>query len=173
MDESLPGADRDPPAEGPRAAEQIRAERERFRVTLSSIGDAVIATDIEARVTFLNPVAETLTRWKTADALGRPLSEVFHIVNETTRQPAESPALRALRERGVHHDVALVGFDDIVLADLLEPAVTVVAQDPRAIGELAAERLFARLSGDGTPERVYTVPTTLITRGSGEIAPRR
>ena len=82
-------------------------------------------------------------------------------------------ALRALRERGVHHDVALVGFDDIVLADLLEPAVTVVAQDPRAIGELAAERLFARLSGDGTPERVYTVPTTLITRGSGEIAPRR
>jgi PAS domain S-box-containing protein len=98
MHESQPGASRNPPAEGPRTAEQIRAEREQFRVTLSSIGDAVIATDTAGRVSFVNPVAERLTRWTADEALGRPLTEVFNIVHETTRQPAESPALRALRE---------------------------------------------------------------------------
>ena len=80
-----------------RAAETLRAERERYRVTLASIGDAVIATDTAGRVTFLNPVARELTGWDDA-ALGRPLEEVFHIVNEATRTEVENPALRALQE---------------------------------------------------------------------------
>ena len=75
-----------------------RQERERLRVTLSSIGDAVIATDAEGRVTFMNAVAEALTGWPQAEAAGRPLPEVFRIVNEHTREPVENPALRALRE---------------------------------------------------------------------------
>ena len=76
-------------------------------------------------------------------------------------------AVRALRELGLQWQVALVGFDDVVLGDLVEPGVSVVAQDPYELGRRAGELLFAR--GD-EPRRVV-VPTRLITRGSGEIAP--
>src|SRR5436853_5877040 len=81
-----------------RAEEALRKQSEWLRITLSSIGDAVISTDAAGRVTFVNTVAETLTGWSLAEAIGRPLLEVFHIVNERTREPADNPALRALRE---------------------------------------------------------------------------
>jgi LacI family transcriptional regulator len=81
-------------------------------------------------------------------------------------------AIRALRELGMARSTALVGFDDFVLADMLEPAITVIAQNPARIGALAAERVFARLDGDDSPERTFVVPTQLIVRGSGEIPPR-
>jgi LacI family transcriptional regulator len=80
-------------------------------------------------------------------------------------------AVRALRRMGLEHAVALVGFDDFLLADLLRPAVTVVAQDPAAIGRTAARLLFARIDGDAGPPECRLVPTTLIRRGSGEIPP--
>jgi LacI family transcriptional regulator len=80
-------------------------------------------------------------------------------------------AVRAIRERALQERVALVGFDDFDLADLLEPAVTVVAQDPVAIGQEAARMLFARIDGDVGPSRKKIVETTFISRGSGEIAP--
>ena len=72
--------------------------REVFRVTLRSIGDAVITTDTEGRITYINEVGELLTGWSQKDALGQPLERVFLIVNEVTRQPVASPATRALRE---------------------------------------------------------------------------
>jgi PAS domain S-box-containing protein len=75
----------------------IAASERRYGVTLASIGDAVIATDDKARVTFLNPVAEALTGWPLADAVGRPLAEVFRIVNEQTRERVEDPAAKVLR----------------------------------------------------------------------------
>jgi PAS domain S-box-containing protein len=81
-----------------RAEEALRQQREWLRVTLSSIGDAVIATDRNGTVTFLNHVAESLTGWKQEEAVGRPLRTVFHIVNEDTRAEVENPALRAMRE---------------------------------------------------------------------------
>ena len=68
-----------------------------WRTTLASIGDAVIATDTGGRVTFLNPVAEQLTGWPLDEARGVPLTEVFRIVNEATREPVANPALRALK----------------------------------------------------------------------------
>ncbi|HEX6358763.1 LacI family DNA-binding transcriptional regulator [Actinophytocola sp.] len=80
-------------------------------------------------------------------------------------------AVRALRRLGREHTTALVGFDDFQLADLLTPGITVVAQDPTAIGRFAADLLFARLDGTATAPSVYLVPTTLIRRGSGEIPP--
>lgn len=76
----------------------LAESEERLRVTLRSIGDAVIATDSDGRVVFMNPVAELLTGWTTADAHGRPLAEVFVIANETTRATVESPVARVLRE---------------------------------------------------------------------------
>lgn len=72
-------------------------QREQLHTTLASIGDAVIATDIEGRVTNLNAVAESLTGWSNADAVGQPLERVFRIVHEETRQPVENPATKALR----------------------------------------------------------------------------
>ncbi|HLA10589.1 MAG TPA: PAS domain S-box protein [Pyrinomonadaceae bacterium] len=72
--------------------------REVLSVTLRSIGDAVITTDTEGRVTYLNKVAESLTGWSHQEALGQPLENVFHIINEMTRVPIENPAMKALRE---------------------------------------------------------------------------
>jgi LacI family transcriptional regulator len=80
-------------------------------------------------------------------------------------------ALKAMRQAGLHRDVALVGFDDFMLADIFEPGITVVAQDIPRLGRLAAQLLFAALDGDGAPSRTHVVETKLIVRGSGEIAP--
>jgi len=78
--------------------ERLEQQREWFRVTLASIGDAVIATDTEGAITFMNPVAVALTGWTMDEAAGRPLDEVFTIVNETTRETAPNPAHAALAE---------------------------------------------------------------------------
>ena len=79
---------------------QMRANqrRELLKVTLSSIGDAVITTDVDGDVTYLNSVAESLTGWTHRQAQGQPLAKVFRIVNENTRAPVENPATKALRE---------------------------------------------------------------------------
>ena len=81
-----------------RTQEELRQQREFFRVTLSSIGDAVITTDTDGRITFLNPVAELMTGWKTDEACGQLLENIFKIINEETRQPAANPVNRVLRE---------------------------------------------------------------------------
>lgn len=75
----------------------------------------------------------------------------------------------ALHALGLQHEVALVGFDDVALADLLRPGLTVMAQDPAALGRLAAQRLFDRVDGDASPPAVLTVATRLLPRGSGEL----
>ena len=92
----------------------LDAERERFRVTLASIGDGVIATDTEGRVQFINPAAEAITGWAEAEAVGKPVGQVFHIVNEDTRVPVENPAARALSEGvvvGLANHTVLIGRD--------------------------------------------------------------
>jgi len=80
-------------------------------------------------------------------------------------------AVRALRQLGRQHEVALVGFDEVPLGDLLDPGITVVAQDPYALGRDAAELLFERMDGHEGPGRTVVLPTRLIPRGSGETAP--
>jgi LacI family transcriptional regulator len=80
-------------------------------------------------------------------------------------------AIQALQMRGLQHRVAVVGFDDVVLADLLDPAVSVVAQDVTTVGRKAAQLLFNRLDGHDGPPRHVVVPTRFISRGSGEIPP--
>jgi PAS domain S-box-containing protein len=98
------------------AAEALRESEERHRATLMSVGDAVIATDADAQVTLLNPVAEALTGWPAEEALGQPLEQVFHIINEMTRLPVESPAERVLREGqvvGLANHTLLLGRDGV------------------------------------------------------------
>jgi len=101
---------------------QLRAEmrREMLRVTLASIGDAVIATDIDGRITSMNAVAESLTGWSQADAAGQPLGTVFHIVNEKTRQTVENPAERALQEGVI---VGLANHTVLIRRDGAERAI--------------------------------------------------
>jgi len=97
-----------------RASEVLQAERERFRTTLTSIGDAVMVTDAQGRVTLLNPVAEALTGWD-ADAIGRPVETVFRIVNEESREPVENPVGKVLRDGavvGLANHTVLIGRDD-------------------------------------------------------------
>lgn len=94
-----------------RNAQAAAEERERLRVTLGSIGDGVLATDADGRVTFMNAVAETLLGWSEAESLGRPLLEIFPIVHEETRQPVSNPVDVALREGRTaalsHHSVLI------------------------------------------------------------------
>src|SRR5262249_10114098 len=71
-------------------------QRSTLETTLASIGDAVITAGCDGAVHFINPVAERLTGWKAEDAVGRPISSVFHIINEFSRNPAENPASRVL-----------------------------------------------------------------------------
>jgi diguanylate cyclase (GGDEF)-like protein/PAS domain S-box-containing protein len=80
------------------SAEALFVEQERADVTLNSIGDAVLSTDIAGRVTYLNVVAESMTGWSRQDAAGRTLAEVFRIIDGGTREPAPNPMARAVRE---------------------------------------------------------------------------
>lgn len=84
-----------------RAAEALEVAREWFQIALRSIGDAVITTDEHGKINSLNPVAEHLTGWSNEEALGKPLDEVFWIIDEDTRQPLTSPVDRVLKERTV------------------------------------------------------------------------
>jgi LacI family transcriptional regulator len=89
----------------------------------------------------------------------------------TSRNTLSIAALRVLRSAGLSRSVALVGFDDFPLADLVEPPLTVVRQDVANIGRTAAGLLFARIDGDTSPPRHVVVPHALMVRGSGEVAP--
>jgi PAS domain S-box-containing protein len=97
-----------------RAEDALRDQWEWLRVTLESIGDAVIATDTLGQVTFMNPVAQDLTGWTQEESVGRPLTEVFNIVNEETRLLAENPVAKVLRSgmlAGLANHTVLISRD--------------------------------------------------------------
>jgi PAS domain S-box-containing protein len=101
------------------AEADLHSQREWLKVTLSSIGDAVIAVDVEGRIAFINPAACQLTGWPEAMCIGRPLSEVFNIVNEETRQSVVSPVERVFREGvvvGLANHTALIRRDGTEVA---------------------------------------------------------
>jgi len=100
--------------------------KERAQVTLQSIGDAVITTDSEARIDYMNPVAESLTGWSTREAEGRRIDEVLGVVDEATREATESPIVRCLREGqtlGLAQHTALLtrGAKEIAIQDSAAP----------------------------------------------------
>src|SRR5204863_6724731 len=113
-----------------------------LQVTLSSIGDAVITTDAECRVTFLNEVAQAVTGWPQAEAAGLPLADIFKIVNEETRRTVENPAARAMREGLV---VGLANHTLLIAKDGTERAIDDSAAPIRnANGEVAGVVLVFR-----------------------------
>jgi len=81
-----------------RAQEDLFREKEQASVTLASIADAVIATDLAGTITYMNPTAERLTGWRTTEALGQPLDTVLTLISEATRQPIENIPARCLQE---------------------------------------------------------------------------
>ncbi|WP_301101649.1 EAL domain-containing protein [Propionivibrio sp.] len=99
--------------------EALYDEKERAQATLNSIGDAVLSTDLLGNLTYMNLVAETMTGWPYAAALGRSLSEVFRIINGTTRQAIANPAQRAIKENktiGLAADCVLIRRDGFEFA---------------------------------------------------------
>jgi PAS domain S-box-containing protein len=97
-----------------RSQDELRRNREWLRVTLTSIGDAVIASDADGHITFMNPMAESLTGWTIAQALGQPACRVFNLVDERTGQPGEDLCARVLSEQRslcLANNVALLARD--------------------------------------------------------------
>jgi PAS domain S-box-containing protein len=76
----------------------LRISEQRWATILASIGDAVIAADVEGKITFMNAVAEELTGWKLCEASMKPVAEVFHVIDERSRAEAESPVAKVLRQ---------------------------------------------------------------------------
>ena len=131
-----------------RARDRLRQSEERFRVTLASIGDGVIATDQQGRVTFMNAVAEKLTGWREKEADGSPLDQVFKIVNEITRRPVENPVNRVIETGAV---VGLGNHTTLIAKDGREqPIDDSAAPIRRADGSLAGVVLVFR---DATAQR--------------------
>lgn len=101
------------------AEDALFAEKERAQVTLNSIGDAVLSTDVEGNVTYLNLVAESMTGWSRAEAVGRPLFEVFRIVDGATHERAQDPLRLAIQQNlatGLTPNCILVRRDEVEIA---------------------------------------------------------
>ncbi|MFI1522350.1 LacI family DNA-binding transcriptional regulator [Kitasatospora cineracea] len=137
------------------------AERARgYRAAMAAAGLPVDERWVDCGPTDRTRVAAAVRRLTTGpDAV----TALFTANNRVT--------LAALHHLPADRRPALVGFDDLELADLLTPGLTVVAQDPAALGALAARRLFDRLTGDTTPPARLELPTLLVPRGSGETPP--
>jgi PAS domain S-box-containing protein len=118
------------------AEDALAEQREWFETTLESIGDAVIATDVQGHVVFMNPIAEHLTGWRLAEAGGRPCADVFNIVNENSRRTVESPVMRVLAEGTV---VGLANHTVLIAADGTERPIDdsgapIRSRDGRIVG---------------------------------------
>ena len=120
----------------------LRESEEKFAVTLHSIGDAVIATDAAARVTILNPLAERLTGWSQLDAVGRPVDEIFNIINKETRQSATIPVAETL----MHGTVQGLATHTVVIArdgsecDIADSCAPIRDRDGDVIGAVLVFR---------------------------------
>ncbi len=120
----------------------LQISEERLAVTLNSIGDAVITTDAQARVTLLNPLAEQLTGWTKAEAIGRPVDEVFHIINQQTRQPTPIPVSETLAHgtiQGLANHTILIARNgqECAIADSCAP---IHDRDAKVIGAVLVFR---------------------------------
>ncbi len=143
------------------AAERLRGHREALRELGLAEEPALVRTGLAS-----TEAAETAVR----EVLDVPVPPTALL---TSQNLVTIGAIRALRGLGLQHAVALVGFDDLALGDMLDPSVTVIAQDPTEIGRTAARLLFERIDGYAGPARTITLPTELRVRGSSHPGPAR
>lgn len=154
-----------------RMEEALARSEENLKVTLNSIGDAVMATDLQGAITQMNPVAEALTGWRSTEAVGRPIGEVFRVLNERTRQQAPDPATLAL-ETGEVQGVA----NHTLLQDkegrerpISESAAPIRSKEGRILGavlifrDATAERTLERELEVRIAERTEAVQEALAT----------
>ena len=119
-----------------RMEENLRQSEESLAVTLHSIGDAVLCTDVAGRVVRMNPVAEKMTGWNQAEALGQPVGEVFKIINELTRQPAEIPVMKVLTTgaiQGLANHTVIISRDGVE-KPIADSAAPIRGKDGRTLG---------------------------------------
>lgn len=161
-----------------RLSAELAGQHELLRVTLKSIGDAVITADARGDVLWLNPVAERLTGWLSSEAKGRPLPQVFNIVNEETRRPTENPVALCLREGkvvGLANHTVLISRDgdEYGIEDSAAPI-----RDERG-DVLGAVMVFhdvteqRRLSGEISYQATHDALTGLVNRVEFETRLRR
>jgi LacI family transcriptional regulator len=147
-------------------SEQIWTAGERLRGYRQGMAAAGLEPDERMVVANLrSPMEATEATLELLDG-AEPPTAVFSARNDLT-----VGVVRALRQRGLQRAVALIGFDDFPMADLLEPTVTVIAQDLEALGARAADLLFARMQQGSAPSQRVEVATTLVRRESGAIPP--
>jgi diguanylate cyclase (GGDEF)-like protein/PAS domain S-box-containing protein len=125
-----------------RLLDELHDTRERLQITLQSIGDAVIATDNNGMVTFMNEVAESLTGWTAADALGQPMSRIFTIINEHSRNPAKNPVDEVLAKG---HVVGLANHTILISRDgherpIADSAAPIRKEDDSIVGAVIVFR---------------------------------
>jgi LacI family transcriptional regulator len=142
------------------AAERLRGYRAALERGAVEVDERLVRSDLRDADSAAVAIDELLS-------LAEPPTAFF-----TSQNLLTIGGLKALRRVGLQQRIALIGFDDVPLADIVEPAVSVVAQDPQALGRRAAELLFRRLDGDDSPALHEVLPVTLIARGSGELLPR-
>jgi PAS domain S-box-containing protein len=163
-----------------RAEEALAEQREWFETTLESIGDAVIATDVEGHVVFMNPIAERLTGWHLTEATGRLCTEVFNIINESSRRTVESPVTRVLAEGTV---IGLANHTVLIAADGTERPIDdsgapIRSRDGRIVGVVlvfrdVSERRRSELERrDAALERERLLEAERAARGDAERASR-
>ncbi|MEQ1743726.1 MAG: PAS domain S-box protein [Candidatus Nitrotoga sp.] len=139
----------------------LQISEEKLSVTLNSIGDAVIATDAEARVTLLNPLAEKLTGWTQAEATGRLVDEIFKIVHKETRQPATIPVMETLAQGTIHglaNHTVLIARDGSE-CDIADSCAPIRDRDNKVIG---AVLVFRDVTGEYAVQQILRDSTAQI-----------
>lgn len=157
-----------------RAAAALAAQQQWFRVTLASIGDGIIASDPDGRVTYMNGVAEALTGWSNDSAKGLPLADVFHIVNEKTRQRVDNPAalvIRSGRTSGLANHTVLIGRDGTE-RPIADTAAPILDDAGTVLGVVLVCRDFTeqRRAEEAIAEQREWFETTLESIGDAVIA---
>ena len=157
-----------------RVAAELAAQQEWFRVTLASIGDAVIASDAAGRVTYINGTAAALTGWMADVAMGQPLADVFHIINEKTRQPVENPAglvMRLGQIVGLANHTVLISRDGTE-RPIADSAAPIRDGEGRILGVVLVFRDVTdeRRAEDAIAEQREWLETTLESIGDAVIA---
>lgn len=157
---------------------RLAEQHELLRVTLNSIGDAVITTDAKSQVTWLNPAAERMTGWPASEALGRPLSHVFHIVHEETRAPMDNPVTACLANgeaSGLANHTLLISRDDQEFG-IEDSAAPIRGPDGEILGvvmvfhDVTEQR---RMSGEMSYRATHDPLTGLVNRAEFDARLRR